>query len=72
MAADKTDMDAVLKAVLSSPKRDNSAYHEAMAEARLAFENAQAALGGPVEVRIKTKLKRNGTYVVKWVFKRAD
>ncbi|MGK6311970.1 hypothetical protein [Neorhizobium sp. DT-125] len=71
MAEDKPDMTALLKAVADSPKRDNSAYHKAIAEARQAFENAEAALGGPVEVRTKTKMKRNGKYVVKWVFERA-
>lgn len=71
MTEDKPDMSALVKAVADSPRRDNSAYHRAMAEAREAFANAEAALGGPVEVRIKTKLKRNGKYVVKWVFERA-
>jgi len=41
-----------------------------MAEARQAFEKAEAALGGPVRLKTKTKLKRNGDYVVKWTFKR--
>lgn len=67
----RPDMDAVLKAVAETPRRDNSAYHRAMADARIAFDNAEAALGGPVEVEIKAKLKKNGTYVVKWVFERA-
>ncbi|MDR6816961.1 hypothetical protein J2X76_002134 [Neorhizobium sp. 2083] len=70
MAEDKPDMDAVIKAVAESPRRDNSAYHKAIAEARQAFEDAEAKLGGPVEVRTKTKMKRNGDYVVKWTFKR--
>jgi hypothetical protein len=64
------DMMAILKAMADSPKRDNSAYHQAMAEARQAFENAEAALGGPVRVKTKTKQKRSGEYVVKWTFKR--
>lgn len=72
MTDKKPDMAAVMKAVADSPKRDNSAYHKAMAEARQAFENAEAVLGGTVEVKIKAKLKRNGKYVVKWVFERAD
>lgn len=70
MAEDKPDMEAVIKAVAESPRRDNSAYHKAIAEARQAFEDAEATLGGPVEVRTKTKTKRNGDYVVKWTFKR--
>ena len=69
MAEDKPDMNAILKAVAESPKRDNTTYHRAMAEARQAFENAEIALGGPVELRTKTKLKRNGNYSVKWTFK---
>ena len=70
MAEDKRDMIAILKAIAESPKRDNSAYHQAIAEARQAFEEAEIALGGPVEVRTKTKMKRNGDYIVKWTFKR--
>ena len=72
MANHKPDMAAVLKAVAESPKRDNSAYHKAMAEAREAFEQAEALLGGSVDVRTKTKVKRNGEYVVKWTFKPAE
>lgn len=70
MAEDKPDTIALLKAIAESPKRDNSAYHSAMAEARQAFENAQIALGGPVRLKTKTKKKRSGEYVVKWTFKR--
>lgn len=71
MSDDRPDMMALIKAMAESPKRDNTAYHQAMAEARQAFENAAAALGGPVRVKTKTKLKRSGEYVVKWTFKRA-
>ncbi|MCV9965953.1 hypothetical protein OIU34_29210 [Pararhizobium sp. BT-229] len=70
MAEDKLDTIALLKALAESPKRDNRAYHHAIAEARQAFEDAEIALGGPVEVRTKTKMKRNGEYTVKWTFKR--
>ncbi len=70
MAEDKLDTIALLKAIAESPKRDNSAHHQAIAEARQAFEEAEIALGGPVEVRTKTKMKRNGDYIVKWTFKR--
>ena len=72
MADSKAEMTALVKEVADSPKRDNSAYHAAMAEARQAFEKAESALGGPVSVKTKTKLKRNGDYVVKWTFQRAD
>ena len=72
MAEDKPDMSALLKEVAESPKRDNSVYHKAIAEARQAFEDAESALGGPVKVRTKTKMKRNGDYVVKWTFRRLD
>ena len=72
MNQDKPDMDALFKAMTESPRRDNSAYHTAMAEARRAFESAEAVLGGPVKVKTKTKVKRNGTYTVKWTFKRAE
>jgi hypothetical protein len=72
MAEDKLDTIALIKAIADSPKRDNSVYHRAMAEARQAFEDAEVALGGPVRVRIKTKLKRNGEYTFKLTFKRLD
>jgi hypothetical protein len=71
MSEEKPELAAILKAVAESPKRDNSAYHQAMAEARRAFEDAQASLGAHVEVRTKTKIKHNGDHVVKWTFKRA-
>jgi len=72
MAENKLDTIAFLKAIADSPKRDNSVYHQAMAQARQAFEDAEAALGGPVRVRTKTKLKRSGEFTVKWTFKRLD
>jgi hypothetical protein len=65
------DTLALLKAIADSPRRDNSAYHDAMAQARQAFEAAEAAIGRPVRVKTKTKTKRNGDYVVKWTFKPA-
>lgn len=72
MSNDESQMMALLKAVADSPRRDNSVYHQAMTEARLAFENAETALGGPVQVKLKSKLKRNGKYTVKWTFERAE
>lgn len=71
MDDDRPDMAMLLKALADTPKRDNSAYHEAISQARRAFEEAEAALGGPVSVKIKTKTKRNGDYVVKWTFRSA-
>jgi hypothetical protein len=71
MAENKPDIAALVKAVAESPKRDNTAYHKAIAEAREAFEDAELMLGGPVQVRTKTKIKGNGDYVVKWTFKPA-
>ncbi|TNM62663.1 hypothetical protein [Aliirhizobium smilacinae] len=72
MVSYRQDLDALIKAVADSPRRDNTAYHQAMAEAREMFDQAETALGGPVTVRTKTKLKPNGKYVVKWVFERAE
>jgi hypothetical protein len=72
MISDKRDLDALIKAVADTPRRDNSSYHQAMAEAREMFDQAEAALGGPVTVRTKSKLKPNGKYVVKWVFTRQE
>lgn len=71
MDDDGPEMIALLKAMAESPKRDNSAYHTAMAQARHAFESAELTLGGPVEVKMKSKVNRSGDYVVKWTFKRA-
>nr|WP_275791187.1 hypothetical protein [Rhizobium gei] len=71
MRDDGPDMAALFKEIAESPKRDNGVYHRAMAEARQAFENAQSALGGSVQVKTKTKLKRNGDYIVKWTFRSA-
>lgn len=64
-------MDALAKVLVDSPRRDNTLYHQVMAQARQAFEEAEEAIGGPAEVRMKAKRKRNGNYVVKWVFKPA-
>lgn len=69
---DKPELAALLEALAKSPRRDNTAYHQAIAEARQAFEDAQTALGGPVKVKTKTKLKRNGAYVVKWTFRKVE
>ncbi|MBB3966537.1 hypothetical protein [Rhizobium metallidurans] len=65
------DTLTLLKQIADSPRRDNSAYHDAMAQARQAFEAAEAAIGGPVRVKTRIKTKRNGDYVVKWTFKPA-
>jgi hypothetical protein len=71
MAEDEEDMKAILKALADGPRRDNSIYHKAIAEARRAFEQAEQALDGPVRLKTKTKRKKNGEYVVKWTFTRA-
>lgn len=68
MADDATDMNAILKAVADAPRRDNSAYHKAMAEARAAFEAAETAFDGAVSLSIKVKTKKNGDRVVKFTF----
>jgi len=70
MTEDKLDMIAIAQQVAESPRRDNSAYLRAIAEARQAFQDAEIALGGPVQVRSKAKQKRSGAYVVKWTFER--
>lgn len=68
---DTPEMRALIKEVAEGPRRDNSAYHKAIAEARQAFEAAEAALGGPVRLKTKARMKADGEYVVKWTFKRA-
>lgn len=72
MNANDKDMIALIQAMAYAPKRDNSAYHKAMAEARQAFEQAEQTLGGPVRVKTVTKRKTNGNFVVKWIFKPAS
>lgn len=69
MSHAKSQTLALLKELAESPKRDNSAYHKALAEARFAFEAAETALGRPVSVKTKVKHKKNGEIVVKWVFR---
>ncbi len=71
MTANDEDMIALIQAMAATPKRDNSAYHKAMAEARQAFGEAEQTLGGPVRVKTVTKRKGNGNFVVKWIFKPA-
>lgn len=66
------ELAALIKAVADTPRRDNSVYHQAMAEAREMFAQAEATLGGRVTVKAKSKLKPNGKYVVKWVFEREE
>ncbi len=68
---DTPEMHALIKAVAEGPRRDNSAYHRAIAEARRAFEAAEEALGGPVRFKTKTKIKSGGEFAVKWTFRRA-
>ncbi|WP_337270057.1 hypothetical protein [Oryzifoliimicrobium ureilyticus] len=68
MPKDDEQEAALFRSLVESPKRDNGSYHLAMSKARELFEQAEAALGGPVEFKIKTKLKPNGKMVVKWTF----
>lgn len=63
------DMDQLAEALAQLPKRDNSLYHEAIAEARRAFAEAQAHFGGPVSMKVRQKVKKNGTFVVRFSFK---
>lgn len=63
---------SLLKELSDSPKRDNSAYHKALSEARAAFEAAEMALGGAFRVKTKVKQKKNGEIVVKWVFRKEN
>ena len=63
---------SLLKELSDSPKRDNSAYHKALSEARAAFEATEMALGGAFRVKTKVKQKKNGEIVVKWVFRKEN
>ena len=68
----KSEINALIKAVADMPKRDNTDYHRAINEARQAFEDAETVLGCPVRVKMKTRIRRNGEYVLKWVFRPAE
>ena len=72
MALDDGDdgVTALVKSALEAPKRDNTAYHRAIAEVRRAFAEIDAALGPEVLVTTKRKWKRNGDYVVKTTFRK--
>jgi hypothetical protein len=72
MRINPTEMNNIIRTVIEGPKQDNSSYLRAISDARKAFEDAEAYLGGPVSVKSKVKAKQNGKYVVKWTFERAD
>ena len=63
------DMDRLAEELVNQPKRDNSLYHEAIAEARRAFAEAQSLLEGPVSNKVKRKVKKNGTVVIRFAFR---
>lgn len=60
---------ALMKLAVETPKRDNTDYHQAIAEFRRAFAEAEATLGPEIQVRTKGKWKQNGNYVLKMTFK---
>jgi len=68
----RSEMDALISAIVNEPKRDNSAYLAAVAQARDAIAKAEAHFGVPVKVTTKTKAKANGKFVVKLIFERAE
>ena len=70
MDDEKEGVNALMKAAIEAPKRDNSAYHQAIAEVRRAFAEADAAFGPDVLVSTKRKWKQSGDYVVKITFKK--
>ncbi|WP_421591957.1 hypothetical protein [Shinella sp. M27] len=72
MRKSRSEMDALINDIVNEPKRDNSAYLAAIAEARDAIAKAEAHFGAPVKVTTKTKAKANGKFVVKLIFEKAD
>ncbi len=72
MRKSRSEMDALINDIVNEPKRDNSAYLAAIAEARDAIAKAEAHFGVPVKVTTKTKAKANGKFVVKLIFEKAD
>ncbi|MGJ7038350.1 hypothetical protein J2Y63_001605 [Shinella sp. BE166] len=69
MDEEKEGVTALMKSAIEAPKRDNTDYHNAIAEVRRAFAEADEALGPEMLVSTKRKWKRNGNYVVKVTFK---
>ena len=72
MRKSRSEMDAIIQEIANEPKRDNSAYLMAIAQARDAVARAEAHFGAPVKVKTKTKAKANGKFVVKMTFTMAD
>ncbi len=72
MRKDEAFMADLIRALADEPKADNRAYLRAISEARQAFREAEAELGGPVQVKMKVKRKHSDRYVVKWTFTLAD
>lgn len=60
-----TDYAQVLR---DMPRRDNTAYHKAMKEAREAFAAAEVALGGPVKISSEVSLNDRGDYIMTMTF----
>lgn len=50
------------------PRRDNTAYHKAMKEAREAFAAAEVALGGPVKISSEVSQNDRGDYIMTMTF----
>lgn len=71
MRKSRSEMDALVSDIVKEPKRDNSAYLAAVAEARDAIAKAEAHFGVPVKMTTKTKAKANGKFVVKLIFEKA-
>lgn len=63
------DMERLAEALAQLPKRDNRLYHDAIAQARRAFADAQAHFEGPVTMKVKQKVKKNGTFVIRFSFR---
>ncbi|WP_314085538.1 hypothetical protein [Shinella sp. M31] len=72
MRKSRSEMDALISDIVNEPKRDNSAYLAAIAEARDAIAKAEAHFGVPVKMTTKSKAKANGKFVVKLIFEKAD
>ncbi|MDO6967084.1 hypothetical protein [Rhizobium alvei] len=68
MEKNDKDLTALIKALANDPKRDNSLYHRAVAEARRAFAEAEAHIQGPVALKTKIR-KRKDKVTIKWTFK---
>lgn len=66
MADDRGGLDGLMDEMISAPRRDNSAYHSAIAELRRLVRAAETEIGGPIRMTVSSKRKKSGKHVIKF------